>query len=228
MAKPEVTIALDKAEVFYRLPAYASGVIPNDVEEFLNSVSRYASIQERELLESDRTKLHPINYHAIVRVTPIEVVGGASTSNKYEWLVYRRPSKTDGESRLAGNHSIGFGGHPDGIDVMYNDNKSINLLASMYLTAAREINEEIDLNVRLQDLKFQGLIYDPSNDVGRYHLGLFGIIFVPGDAEILSSEDQIVNPQFVDIETLATSDDYNFESWSQLVLQGYFSKTGQV
>lgn len=228
MAKPEVTIGIDKAEVFYRLPAYASGVITTDVDEFLNSVSRYASVQERELLESDRTKVHPINYHAIVRVTPLEVVGGVSTNNKYEWLVYQRPEKTEGETRLAGNHSVGLGGHPDGVDVMYNHNKSINLLASMYLTAAREINEEIDLNVRLQELKFQGLIYDPSNSVGLYHLGLFGIIFVPADAEILSCEKEIINPHFVDINELATSTKYNFENWSKMALQGYFPKTEQA
>jgi len=88
MAKPEVTIAIDKAEVFYRLPANAEGLIEMDVRRFLKDVSRFGSVQERELLENDRTKLHPINYNAVVRVTHID-----EEAQRFEFLVYQRPKK---------------------------------------------------------------------------------------------------------------------------------------
>jgi predicted NUDIX family phosphoesterase len=214
MAKPEVTIAIDKAEVFYRLPASAEGLIEMDVRQFFKDVSRYGSVQERELLESDRTKLHPINYNAVVRVTRL-----AGEAKRFEFLVYQRPAKGNGESRLAGNHSIGIGGHPDRSDVVYNENDSLNLYATAVAGAKRENQEEVTLSETPSQLRFLGLIYDPSNDVGRYHLGVFGILFVSADCTATSNENQILNPHWVDVDAIHTGD-YNFESWSSIVLAG--------
>lgn len=214
ISKPEVTIGIDKSEVFYRLPANAAGLIHLDVKKFLNEVSRFASVQERELLESDRSKLHPINYNAVVRVTP-KAEGDGS---KFDFLVYQRPSKGNGEARLSGNHSIGLGGHPDRVDVMYNDNSSINLYKSACAGAKRENSEEVTLSESISSISFQGVIYDPSNDVGRYHLGLFGISFVGPDCTVDTNESQILNPHWMDAQAYANGE-YNFENWSKIILE---------
>jgi len=213
ISKPEVTIGIDKSEVFYRLPADAAGMIHLDVRKFLDSVSRFASVQERELLENDRTKLHPINYNAIVRVTP-KLTGG----NDFAFLVYQRPAKGNSEARLSGNHSIGIGGHPDRADVVYNDNSSINLYQSAVAGAKRENREEVTLSEGTSSIKFQGVIYDPSNDVGRYHLGLFGISFVGPGCTIQTNENQILNPHWMDAEKY-NNGEYNFENWSKIILE---------
>jgi len=127
--------------------------------------------------------------------------------------------KGNGESRLSENHSIGIGGHPDRADVVYNSNDSLNLFATAVAGAKRENSEEVTLSETPSQLRFLGLIYDPSNDVGRYHLGLFGILFVSAECTATSNENQILNPHWVDVDAISDAG-YNFESWSAIILAG--------
>lgn len=214
IAKPEVIVAIDKAQVFYNLPARASGVLESNVFEIFKNLDIYASTRVRGLMENHPYELHPINYHLLIK--QISTAGRHGTIPETYVFVYDRPIKGNGEERLAGLSSVGVGGHVERYDVKYNPNGSINLWETITTTGLRELQEEVKLTKAPLELPVRGFIYDTSNDVGRVHLGVWGVAEVPEDTEILGTEDQLLNGRWENIRDIDTS---KFESWSKLLLE---------
>lgn len=122
------------------------------------------------------------------------------------YLTYLR-GKGQGEKRLHGNRSLGFGGH-------INSGDQANLFLDDHLKAAafRELDEEIRVPPGV-DLRVAGLINDDSNDVGKVHLGL---VYVADLArpEVSKREKSITRIQFSTPAELVR-DALQFETWSR-------------
>jgi predicted NUDIX family phosphoesterase len=145
-------------------------------------------------------------------------------------LPYLRGSAV-GENRLAGNISVGFGGHVDLIDVVHRDSV-INLLKTIELNISRELAEELIINrdgvrfglcadipvMEAGELRFNGLINDNSNEVGRLHLGFsFDYVLKPGYDATCREEELRVLPWCEDSKVFDMPDT-TVESWSSLYL----------
>lgn len=117
-----------------------------------------------------------------------------------------------GELRLAGDRSLGVGGHVAEQDV-------IGKISgwTVHLAHMREVEEEVDLvNVGIPRLVASGLINDDSNPVGRVHLGLFYLYDVARPS-IRSLEDALRDEAFSPVDGLAARRD-EFETWSRIVI----------
>lgn len=213
MSKPESIVYIDKAAVFYELPARAAGVIECDVEAMFKNLDIHTGQASRDLLENNPYKLHPITYGTIGKW--VDVAGAERVETELAILVYDRPVKGNGEVRLSGMSSIGIGGHYERFDVKHNDDGSIALYKTTVETGLREKNEEVTLDHMVTDATPTAVIYDPSDNVGLYHLGVWGLSMVPSETEIVGSEDQILNPRW---ELLESINPAKFESWSRLLI----------
>lgn len=214
MSKPEVIVAIDKAQVFYTLPAYANGVMESNVFEIFKDLNMYASTRSRGLMENHPYELHPINYHAVIKL--VDAAGPDRVETETYIFVYDRPSKGNGEARLAGLSSIGIGGHVERYDVHHTEEGCIDLWETVVATGLREVQEEVKLSHPPLELPVRGFIYDTSNEVGRVHLGVWGVAEVPAECEILETEDQLLNGRWENIRDI---DPAKFESWSKLLLE---------
>ena len=166
----------------------------------------------RDWLETDEDFLQIIPYCVI-------------TSENGDVLAYSRTAQT-GENRLAGKISVGLGGHVNAEGLLQRNgiiNSPVTIMNSCY----RELDEEVTLP--LDDdypflIDFKGFIYDPSDEVGRVHLGLLMQCKISDELEPvkhkISSSDKGINILgFYSKEYLLTSDEVELEGWSRIALE---------
>lgn len=132
-------------------------------------------------------------------------------------LTYQRNSK-QGESRLHNKYSIGFGGHID----LFEDAEQLlleNDPLSLYKQAvARELKEELGIDVRPHDCTLGRLIYNDTDEVGRVHLGISVRVFVhPSEIRSEKFEDTLSDVSWKTIDQLASMREH-LEAWSQIAL----------
>lgn len=127
-------------------------------------------------------------------------------------LMYQRGAGV-GEQRLAGQCSVGFGGHVDLHDVRYDDSV-IDLNNTLEGCALRELEEELGVMPhQLTRIEERGIILDDSNEVGRVHVGQLLIAdYVDNPAKVKIKEEELslvgwFLPEQIDLETL--------EPWSK-------------
>jgi len=113
-----------------------------------------------------------------------------------------------GESRLHAKRSIGIGGHISAEDAAGDGNPYL-------IGMQRELDEEVRIDSGYTDIR-EGLLYDPSNDVGRVHLGIVHR-FVLESPSVSSREDDLADGGFVPLAELRDQFD-RLETWSQLTL----------
>lgn len=105
--------------------------------------------------------------------------------NEGSVLGYNRPGKGEGESRLQGAFSIGFGGHVE----LKDWNPDLTLATILSFCADRELAEELGENACQQVPRLpSGILIDNTNPVGRVHLGLVYQAKVKGEFNIDSTE----------------------------------------
>ena len=116
--------------------------------------------------------------------------------------------RKDGDERLVGRASIGTGGHIDGGEAF---------ATGMY----RELKEEVGLTP--DDVlynQFSGYIYDPSDDVGKVHVGFVYLATVQDPARVSIQEKEKLVGEWVDYDTLKTIyENGELESWSELAFK---------
>ena len=83
----------------------------------------------------------------------------------------------------------------------------------------RELAEEVQLDADFTDEKV-GLIFDPSNEVGKVHLGVVHR-FILSAPKVRSNEEDLAEGGFVSIEELRLDRD-RLETWSQLALDAIY------
>ena len=125
-----------------------------------------------------------------------------------KFLVYRRTAK-QGENRLHGRLSIGFGGHINEVDGK-RDTRTNVILAAM----VRELNEEVYLP-NISAIRVAGFINDESNPVGRVHLGVVFVVETGSD-RVVVNEPEMIEAYWRDAR--AIEEDYpRFEPWSRIL-----------
>lgn len=133
-------------------------------------------------------------------------------------LHYTRGSKS-GEKRLVAKESIGIGGH-----INDSDESLFSFDETAYHAAVRrEIAEELSLPGGFEE-RAVALINDDSTDVGRVHLGVVHIVTLES-SDVKAGEKAIAKLGFGSREELLARRE-NFETWSQIVLDGLPALTG--
>lgn len=164
---------------------------------------------DRSLCETDETLLQLLPY---IR---LEAENGSS-------FMYTRGGGGE-EARLHGNYSIGVGGH---VDCAPADGQT--LLEVLQAEAARECLEETGLVVDPALFTIQQFICDPTNSVGRVHLGLLTTLKLSAeDCAFLGSKLEagvIENSRMASVDHLLSTNVYaRLENWSKLVADSMFN-----
>lgn len=182
-------------------------------------------LRQRERLE------HMEQYR---QVLPYVVLYRTLENGERQYFAYRRTEKV-GESRLAGNVSIGYGGHIDAVDTCWNDDDSINLRETMVSAVNRELEEEAilvsedDENLRtrmmVSDIIVAGVILDKDDckknevvPVGNVHAGyvIFQEVY-PGTV-VMTKEDELANMEPMTAKELLASG-LPLESWTKTIAE---------
>ena len=125
-----------------------------------------------------------------------------------------------GDSRMAGNYSIGFGGHVDIADLDSVDGDNIDWKLTALWAIERELQEELGLTKTLMDDEIGAVhvLYDDSNEVGTVHLGLvYTIELTAKDA--ISATDECKELEWYDASQLrARVADGLYEGWSTIIV----------
>ncbi|EMI45209.1 DNA mismatch repair protein MutT [Rhodopirellula sp. SWK7] len=120
-----------------------------------------------------------------------------------------------GETRLHAKRSIGVGGHISREDADGDEDP--------YVTGMRrELDEEVTILSDYTDDR-EGVLYDPSNEVGRVHLGVIHR-FTLEQPSVTSNEPELAEGEFLTLVELRDSYD-RLETWSQLCLDALFSES---
>jgi predicted NUDIX family phosphoesterase len=130
-----------------------------------------------------------------------------------KYLTYVRGRRA-GEARLAGNRSIGIGGHINPIDA---DNSSLfAYLYENYLIAVqREVAEEVSVEAGHSD-KIVALLNDDSTEVGSVHLGIVHHWVL--DSPSVSRREQVITQMAFMSPAELHEVRGSMETWSQLCL----------
>lgn len=142
-----------------------------------------ATLVDREVCEQEDSGLQQL----IPYVTFYAVDADAG---KLKFIQYQRPDQGEGEERLAGKTSVGFGGHIDQESEIVSAETIVkedgtkaypmtlsDLSQTAFNCALREIKEELnldltdDLGLRLEDAETAFFIGDQSEEVNRVHTG---------------------------------------------------------
>lgn len=134
-------------------------------------------------------------------------------------LHYTRGAKS-GEKRLVAKSSIGIGGH-----INDTDDSGGHFDESIYHNAVqREISEELRLGGGFTE-RAVALINDDSTEVGSVHLGVVHLVSLE-TGDVSAGEKAIAELGFATHgELLARRE--TFETWSQIVLDGFADLSGR-
>lgn len=190
-------------------------------ERFIEEAPGHLFIGRRHELESNQSFRQLLPYTLIVRCEP--------DFTNQEVFAYQR-TKAVGESRLAGNVSVGVGGHVDLADLIVQDESTVDLRATIIHSMQRETYEEVEFTDKTGHvitlasaperfvLDHYGFIRDDSDEVGQLHLAVVNVVFVPAGTEVKIKEEELVGLGFFKVGDLLKSD-YPLEGWTKLVLE---------
>ncbi len=213
---PQFILAMD-ASYFTNHPTFefkqGFNVFPS--EDFIKEAQSHLVIRERETLEKDPT------YR---QVLPYVIVRQRNSDGKILYQPYRRTSMV-GESRLAGNVSIGYGGHIDYDDIATDQDTPgvVNLYQTIFLAAAREVQEELNTRDHANTTMFNNtpltfpgyFILDDTNEVGKVHVGVIMFLDLPDNIDLDINEEELTYMPQMTAEQLAASD-LPIENWSRI------------
>ena len=176
-----------------------------DMDRFLQPIlaSDQLSYRPRSVMETDPSFKQLIPYVVMQWTDPADGLAKVFT--------YTRGGGS-GESRLHARRSIGVGGHISQEDSLGVDDP--------YTTGMRrELKEEVTIGCQYVDQR-EGLLYDPSNDVGKVHLGVVHRFLLEGP-DVSSNEAELAQGEFLTIDELRNQFE-RLETWSQLCLDALF------
>jgi predicted NUDIX family phosphoesterase len=221
--------------------------VPHDM--FCATAQSYLTIREREYLDESTSYIVGTNKGVEVisdfiknakgekkkgdprykQLLPYLIARQLQADGTYLYFPYRRTKKV-GESRLAGNGSLGYGGHIDLADIV-STNSIIDLKATILKSARREAMEEFTLVAHVDNkevlvnghymnaISFGDLfIVDNTNDVGELHLGIIMYFDVPTGWHLEASEDELAKLPAMTAEQMLTDPAFNGENWTMIYL----------
>lgn len=173
----------------YLTPGYQA-LSHTQIEQLTQLIRDRGMFLPRALMEEDERYLQIIPYIAY-------------TVNGKVFVMQR--SAQASEQRLASKLSIGIGGHVRAEDMTE---------SSIVAWAQREFAEEVFVNV-MPEFEIKGIIYDPSNAVGRVHIGIFMV--ARGTSEDIAVKSELKSGELWSLAEHNGQLD-NFENWSMKVL----------
>lgn len=207
--KKELILALNKASVLETLEK------TKNVDEFFELLNESSKVFiPRFIAEESDIYIHPIPYFLI--------------TNEYgEVLVYQR-GKGVGESRLLGNHSVGFGGHVDLQHVvdyieyceLFVD--EVSILDMIETSASVELDEELWGFLPEDPVsEYLGIIYDDTNEVGNVHLGVVSKYTIELKDYNGLREEELIDCGWHKPEEILKNNgkEFNLENWSEIALK---------
>ena len=196
----------------------------------------------RNEVETDEQWIQLIPYFTINLTIPEQNSESSGNVEHYSYrpktrkiLSYSRSNKS-GESRLHGKRSLGFGGHINDLDHAYSRKSSYSTESLFYNTIRqglnRELSEELSIdwnNCACHSMQYKGLIYDPTTDVGKVHLGIVFELSFSCNGSLGSSFDKYIklnddsNKDYLwipydDRYMRVTMEENNYEKWSILAV----------
>lgn len=220
---PQFILAATKLffDAFKAKQGLNSSIFEYSHNDLLKDIQSHLIIGERHALELNS------DYRQIL---PYVIVRENDGSGITKYVTYRRTSKV-GEQRLAGNVSIGFGGHIDLSDIIYDEKSVIDLNLTIQSAATREYTEElepIDVTVETpEDVSgfYKGdftigelLILDDSNSVGKVHAGFIMIVDLPLNYKMTTVEEELESLPSMTAQELLSSD-LPLENWTKIYLE---------
>jgi predicted NUDIX family phosphoesterase len=213
--------------------------------DFYNDLGPFRNCYEfrpRNEVETDETWIQLIPYFTIDLTIPEQKAIPCENMEHYQYrpktrkiLSYTRSAKS-GESRLHNKRSIGFGGHVNDLDHAYATKSSyypeIVFCETIRQGLNRELSEELSVDwnhCACSSMRYSGLIYDPTTDVGKVHLGVVfelsfntsGNLGLAFDQYIKlndnSNKDHLWIP-YDDRYMRVTAEENNYEIWSILAV----------
>jgi predicted NUDIX family phosphoesterase len=180
------------------------GFEPN-VERFLGPIlaSDDLTFQPRSRMETDP---------GFKQLIPYVLLEWASPDDERVMLFTYTRGGGSGESRLHAKRSVGIGGHISREDAA-GDGHPYDI--GMH----RELQEEVQLKSAYRESR-EGLIYDPSNEVGQVHLGVVHR-FRLESPEVVTNEDDLADGGFISVSQLLEDFD-RLETWSQLAIRALY------
>ena len=176
----------------------------SNVERFLGPIlaSDQLSFQPRGRMETDPS---------FKQLIPYVLLEWTDENGSVMLFTYTRGGGS-GEARLHAKRSVGIGGHISEEDAAGGGDP--------YTTGMhRELAEEIKLDSGYRETQ-EGLIYDPSNEVGQVHLGVVHR-FILESPHVESNEPDLAEGGFVGVALLKSQID-QLETWSQLAIQALY------
>lgn len=181
---------------------WPQGFVPAErapLHDVVQAVARHGFVVPRARAEATPEWKQPIAYCAIVASGSVLVAE-------------RLPAQ--GETRLHGKLSLGFGGHVDAADVAPGTDP---IQASL----DRELAEELGLAPQPTPRRYLGLINDDSSPVGQVHFGLAFAQGVASPKSVVIRESSKMHGDFRRLVDPAGvwQDLPRFESWSRMLLE---------
>ncbi|WP_231742060.1 NUDIX domain-containing protein [Stieleria varia] len=176
-----------------------------DTAKYLGPIlkSDQLSFQPRSKMETDPT---------FKQLIPYVLLEWTDEQGRLNLFAYTRGGGS-GEKRLHAKRSVGIGGHISAEDA---EGEGDTYETGMQ----RELAEEIQLDAEYTHT-VEGLIYDPSNDVGKVHLGVVHR-FVLTAPHVASNEADLAEGGFVAVDELKSQSE-SLETWSQLAVAALYS-----
>ena len=172
-------------------------------------------IGPRQLLETLDYKQHP-QRPELRQLIPYIIV----TDKEGNPLVYERATSGN-ETRLHGKLAIGVGGHVDLEDAQVCEDGSLDVFETVAVSSLREIEEEIGIQAKPEDITWTGLIRIDDGEVDRVHLGIVGELSLSSLKEDGIAQE-IANAKFMpydEINKLAHQGRV-LEAWTAVIVEG--------
>uniref|UniRef100_A0AAU6W0K7 Nudix hydrolase domain-containing protein n=1 Tax=Pseudomonas phage Nican01 TaxID=3138540 RepID=A0AAU6W0K7_9CAUD len=208
--KPQFIVGIKNETLTEKVGLPTTGLSPIDMQQIIELVQEGIVIGQREALEKDESVRQVLPY---VILSQFDESAGVM-----KYIPYRR-TKLVGESRLAGNVSVGFGGHID-LDDVVSKGSVVDLIATIGQAVGRELQEEVifsGMDGADISLFSVGMILDNSDEVGKVHLGVVMNAQLPPGATAVCAEEELESLRPMTARELLDSG-LPIESWSRIAL----------
>ena len=164
-------------------------------------LERDVEVMRRENAESDTDVVQLVSFFIV--------------ESKSKFFTYMRGSRLP-ESRLRGEFSIGLGGHlgPEDRTPLFNFLDPVHGKSLML----RELFEELAISQReIDNISFQGVIYDTSRPVSKQHLALVYSVTVRTEKVKIAEPGYLHRGKFESLDEISQHED-DFENWSRIII----------
>lgn len=216
--KPELVLTVPRTAITTALGLANTddldGVVIRTGLNYLGNIQHDFSFSDRKIVDGKTNpKIDLEKASAKPQLLGYVVVVDNSTNTI---LTYDRKGK---ETGLNGKSSIGVGGHVDAEDYL----DGMTLAELIIQSTERELKEEINIDVRLNESNFKGIIISNADDVSKVHIGLAAVVYLD-NREGIELENHLINPRWLSVDQLS-GDQITLETWSKILVESDFLPT---